>query len=65
MAECRSVNPADLVQKIFDFIGLSDEERIRMGQASREKAEREFDENIVIQRYLETIGEILKAKGKA
>ena len=62
---CEARNPTDLAQKILDFIDLSDDERIRMGQASREKAEREFDENIVIQRYLETIEEILKAKGKA
>ena len=62
---CEVQNPADLAEKILDFIDLSDEERIQMGQASRVKVEREFDENIVIQRYLETIEEILKAKGKA
>ena len=60
---CAVQNPTDLAQKILDFIDLSNEERIRMGQASRVKVEREFDENIVIQRYLETIEEILKAKG--
>ncbi len=62
---CKVRNPTDLAQKILDFIDLSDEERIRMGQAGRVKVEREFDENIVIQRYLETIEEVLKAKGKA
>ncbi|MDH3580653.1 MAG: glycosyltransferase family 4 protein [Hyphomicrobiales bacterium] len=62
---CKVRNSADLANKILDFIDLSDKERIRMGRASREKVEREFDENIVIQRYLETIAEIFKAKGKA
>ena len=61
---CEVRNPADLAQKLLDFIGLSDVQRSRMGQASRVKVERQFDENIVIQRYLETIEEILKAKGK-
>lgn len=62
---CDVRNPTDLAQKILDFIDLSDEKRIRMGQASRIKAEREFDENTVIQRYFVTIEEILRAKERA
>lgn len=60
---CEVRDPANLAQKLFDFIDLSHAERIAMGKASRVKVEREFDENIVIQRYLERIEEILKAKG--
>ena len=59
---CEVQNSADLAQKMLNFIDLCDEERIRMGQASRIKVEREFDENFVIQSYLETIKEILKLK---
>ena len=58
---CEVRNPADLAQKLLDFIDLSSDERIRMGQASRVKVEREFDENIVIRLYLQTIERILKA----
>jgi glycosyltransferase involved in cell wall biosynthesis len=61
---CEAQDSADLAQKILDFIDLSDEERIRMGQASRVKVEREFDESFVIQSYLKTIKEILKDKEK-
>lgn len=45
-----------LVQGIRRFLSLSEEERIRMGQYSREKAEREFDVRKVIAVYRRITG---------
>lgn len=45
-----------LVQAIRRFLSLSEEERIRMGQYSREKAEREFDVRKVIAVYRRITG---------
>lgn len=55
---CEVRNSVDLAQKMQDFIDLSKEKRTRMGQASRKKIEQNFDENIVIDRYLMAIGDI-------
>lgn len=46
---------ADLIDKIEKFLKLSFEERKRMGLAGRRKVEREFDRQIVINKYLETL----------
>ena len=43
---------ADLIEKIEKFISLSNEERKLMGLSGREKVEKEFDRNIVIEAYL-------------
>jgi galacturonosyltransferase len=43
---------ADLIEKIEKFIALTNEERKDMGLAGRAKVEREFDRNIIIERYL-------------
>ena len=43
----------DLIDKIEKFIALPYEKRKAMGDAAREKAEREFDRNIVVRAYLE------------
>ena len=45
----------DLIAKIEKFLALPYEERKAMGDAAREKAEREFDRNIVVQAYLDEI----------
>jgi len=45
----------DLAAKIEKFLALTDEERLEMGKRSREKMVREFDEKIVIDKYLELL----------
>jgi galacturonosyltransferase len=46
---------ADLIAKVEKFLTLPYAERKAMGDAAREKAEREFDRNIVIKAYLEAV----------
>lgn len=45
-------NSKDLISKIEKFIALSFEEKQKMGLEARKKVEKEFDRNIVIQKYL-------------
>ena len=45
----------DLIEKVEKFLSLSLEERRNMGLAGRAKVEKEFDRNIVIQKYLKEI----------
>lgn len=54
----RPKDSADLIEKIEKFLALSWEERKQMGLAGRAKMEREFDRNIVVQKYLEEIKKI-------
>lgn len=56
---CRPRDAADLADKIACMAALSSGERETMGLRGREKVEREFDEQIVIRRYLEAIAAIL------
>lgn len=49
---CRQRDSKDLIEKIEHFLALSQAERIKMGMVSREKVEREFDRNIVVEKYL-------------
>lgn len=51
----REKDCADLISKIEKFLSLSKEEKSAMGQYGRNKVEREFDRNIVINRYLDLI----------
>ena len=53
LCEPRSVE--DLVEKLEMFLALSQEEKQKMGRKSREKVENEFDERIVIKKYLEVL----------
>jgi len=48
-------DPNDLAEKMVRMIELSSEARALMGKAGRKKMECEFDEKIVIRRYLEVI----------
>lgn len=48
-------NPETLARALLRFLDLSAEERQTMGKAGREKAVREFDEKIVIDRYREEL----------
>lgn len=52
---CAPRNAASLADVITRFAALSPNERIAMGQAGRHKMLREFDERIVVSRYLERI----------
>ena len=52
---CNVKDPLDLADKMEKMINLSPEERTAMGKAGREKMMREFDEKIVIKKYLDVI----------
>lgn len=52
----------DLIEKIEKFLSLSNEQRKQMGLHAREKVEKEFDRNIVINKYLEAINEAVNEK---
>ena len=51
---------ADLIAKVEKFLAMPYAERKAMGDAAREKAEREFDRQIVIDAYLNAVSEIEK-----
>jgi glycosyltransferase involved in cell wall biosynthesis len=55
---CRVGNADDLAEKLLRMIAMTPEDRELMGQAGRRKMELEFDEKIVIRRYLEAIREL-------
>lgn len=52
-------NADDLIRAMEHFLGLSEEEQAFMGKAAREKMEREFDRNIVIDAYISEVNTIL------
>ena len=51
----RQQDSADLIEKIEKFLSLSHEERRNMGLAGREKVVREFDRQIVVDKYMEEV----------
>lgn len=55
-------NSDDLTEKINEFLKLSYEEKKEMGIAGRKKVEKEFDRQIVVDRYMEELGEKQKSK---
>ncbi|HOL83651.1 MAG TPA: glycosyltransferase family 4 protein, partial [Caldisericia bacterium] len=55
-------NETSLIKTIEKFLSQNESDRIRMGIASRQKVERTFDRNLVIDVYLEEIARILKSK---
>ncbi len=55
---CEVRNAEDLADKMEMMLGLSESERVEMGRKGREKMVREFDESIVIGKYLEVINEV-------
>ncbi len=55
---CQARNGDDLVRAIRKFIALPYKQKELMGIAGRQKAEREFDRNIVIKRYMKEIKKI-------
>jgi len=52
---CNVMDADDLAQKMKKIINLSELERQKMGLIAREHVKQEFDENIVLQKYLHTI----------
>jgi glycosyltransferase involved in cell wall biosynthesis len=55
---CKVRDAADLAQKMERMLALSPEQRLQMGQRGRAKMQAEFDEQIVIAKYLAAIEEI-------
>jgi glycosyltransferase involved in cell wall biosynthesis len=55
----------NLADKMLRMIDLPEEQRLEMGRRGREKMLREFDERIVIDRYLAAIEEILVRRSVA
>ena len=55
---CRVKDANDLAEKIEHIIRMTPEERTAMGMAGRARMEREFDERIVIERYMDAVNEI-------
>lgn len=56
---CKVRDVEDLAKKMEMMMNLSENERLAMGKAGREKIIKEFDEKIVIDKYLKSIEEIL------
>lgn len=48
-------NSGDLIDRIEDFLELSYKDKMRMGLAGREKVEKEFDRQIVVDAYMDEI----------
>lgn len=57
---CKPRNSISLTEKLELIVKMSHQERIAMGLAGRKKIEVEFDEKIVIDRYIRVINSILK-----
>jgi glycosyltransferase involved in cell wall biosynthesis len=57
---CEPRSSASLTDAMEMFINLNPEERYRMGQESRLKVIRDFDEEIIIKRYLSTVIDLLR-----
>lgn len=55
---CQVRNAHDLAEKMLQMIRLSPEKRLDMGAAGRRKVTAQFDEKIVIRKYLDMIDEI-------
>jgi glycosyltransferase involved in cell wall biosynthesis len=52
---CKTKNSSDLADKMLRILSMSHTERESMGLRGREKVERQFDEKIVILKYLKAI----------
>ena len=59
---CRVRDAEDLAEKMLRMIELSPSARAAMGAAGRKKMELEFDEKIVIDKYLEAVGAIVSKR---
>ena len=59
---CEAKNSIDLASKMKKMLLLSEDQRRLMGEKGRAKMEQEFDEKIVIQKYLQAIDVVLRVK---
>lgn len=59
---CEPKSSQDLMRALVEFRHLSPDERERMGLAARDKMEREFDREKVVEVYMEEIKNILRKK---
>lgn len=59
---CEPCSTRSLIEKLELIINMTHEQRLVMGLKSRKKMESEFDESIVIQKYLDAIEEVLGKK---
>jgi glycosyltransferase involved in cell wall biosynthesis len=59
---CEVRDACDLADKMLQMVNLPPDRRLEMGRAGRRKVELQFDEKLVIQKYLDTIDEIAAAK---
>lgn len=59
---CQPRDAADLANKISKIVALSHAERTAMGLRGRKKMEQEFDERIVIDKYLLAIKKVLRER---
>ncbi|WP_409048990.1 glycosyltransferase family 4 protein (plasmid) [Proteus mirabilis] len=57
---CQPKSTQSLVDKLELMINMSHSERLAMGLKSRSKIESEFDESIVIQKYIVAVSELLE-----
>jgi len=57
---CKVRDGKDLSRRMLEFIELHSGERQKMSIASRTKVEKEFDEKIVVERYLDALSNILE-----
>ena len=57
---CKVKNPEDLADKMLRLIQMKQEDRLAMGKAGRQKMAKEFDEAIVINKYLDCIDNLKK-----
>jgi glycosyltransferase involved in cell wall biosynthesis len=56
---CKEKDADSLAEQMEKMIRLSEEERKEMGGKGREKVMREFDESLVIQKYIKAIAAVL------
>ncbi|NML85924.1 glycosyltransferase family 4 protein [Polaromonas sp.] len=56
---CRPADAPDLADKLLCFMALTPEERQAMGHRGREFVEENFDERLVIERYLAVVAKIV------
>lgn len=61
---CKIKDPIDLADKIERILMLSTKQLADMGQKGREKMQREFDEKIIVERYLAVVEDALIQKGE-
>ncbi len=55
---CKPRDPGDLAEKMTQYLSLSFDDRRKMGAESRNKAQIEFNEEVVIRRYLTAVNAI-------